>query len=798
MTTKHVTPGPAGRNGPRYAGPRSTCPSRAIPWALWLAAMMVAAIAVAAEAPPPPPSSQAPPPPPAADAPKPEAETPAEPEPEAEAPPADAPKPEGEAPPPGAPRPEGEAPPMVPGGPPRPDGPRPEGEAPPTDLEPAYPPIVPGEPLRLNFKDASLHTVLEYISEATGLIIVQEPVVDGRVTIMSHQPLDTEEAIALLDTVLKSKGYAAIRTGRNLRIVALSQAGKENVPVFSGNDPENIPVADKVVTQIIPVRYADATKLKTDLTPLIASTATLTANAASNALVLVDTQANIRRIVEIVQALDGQMSGVAEVKVFQLKYANATNAAKLITDLFKPDDQQAAQSARRMFPFGRGGPPPQGGQSDEKSGREQKVIATADDRTNTLVISAPPDMLKTIEGIIKELDSNPSEEQAVFTYRLKNADAANLETVLNNIFSEYGTAGGTGRTNVPGQTRGGMSQFGRSGTQQIAATANDLVGQVFVVADADTNSLLVRTASKHFERVQEILKDLDCAIPQVLIKVLIAEVTHEDELDLGTEFSILNLQFGATVNGTGDLGGTDERAGGLVTANMNANLASTFNALQRDGRLDVLSRPYILTSDNQEATITIGQEVPFIRNSRTTETGQTVNTIEYEDVGIILKVTPHVNPMGLVNLEVAPEISTVTDTTVPISETVNATVYAKRSAQTKVAILNGQTIVIGGLMEDRIIDAVRKVPGLGDIPLLGALFRHTTKRTVKTELLIFLTPHVAQQPEQLEAMSKDEMAGTKAVQDAAGQGAFDEHMDAMNRGATPPTPPGEPGEIEQP
>ena len=799
MTTKHATPGPAGRSGPRYAGPRSTSPSRAIPWALWLAAVMVAAVAAAAEAPP---SSQTPPPPPppVADAPKPDAQAPARPE--GETPPPDAPKPdaqtpakpEGEAPPPGAPKPDGETP------------AKPEGDAPAKpEVEPEFPPIVPGEPLRLNFKDASLHAVLEYFSEATGMVIVQEPIIDGRVTILSRQPLSTEEAIALLDTVLKSKGYAAIRTGRNLRIVPLSQAGKENVPVFSGSDPEQIPVADMVVTQIIPVRYADATKLKTDLTPLIPSTATLTANAASNTLVLVDTQASIRRIVEIVKALDGQMSGVAEVKVFQLKYANATNAAKLITDLFKPDDQQAAQSSRRMFPFfDRGGPGGRGGdqgaQSSEKSGREQKVIATADDRTNTLVISAPPDMLKTIEGIIKELDSNPSEEQAVFTYRLKNADAKNLETVLNNIFSEYSTAGGAGRTTTPGQARGGMmSQFGRGGAQQIAATANDLVGQVFVVADADTNSLLVRTASKHFERVQEILKDLDRAIPQVLIKVLVAEVTHDDELDLGTEFSILNLQFGATVNGTGDLGGTDERAGGLVTANMNSNLTATFNALQRDGRLDVLSRPYILTSDNQEATITIGQEVPFIRNSRTTETGQTVNTIEYEDVGIILKVTPHVNPQGLVNLDVAPEISTVlTDTTVPLSETVNAAVIAKRSAQTKVAIMNGQTIVIGGLMEDRITDGVRKVPGLGDIPLLGALFRHTTKKKVKTELLIFLTPHVAEQPEHLQAMSKDEMAGTKAVQDAAGQGAFQDHMDAMNRGATPQTPPGEPGETQQP
>ncbi|MFO8013897.1 MAG: hypothetical protein R6X20_11410 [Phycisphaerae bacterium] len=241
---------------------------------------------------------------------------------------------------------------------------------------------------------------------------------------------------------------------------------------------------------------------------------------------------------------------------------------------------------------------------------------------------------------------------------------------------------------------------------------------------------------------------------------------------------------------------SDTEPGGLVTATMTANLASTFNALQREGRMDVLSRPYILTSDNQEATITVGQEVPFIRNSRLTEEGQTINTIEYEDVGIILTVTPHINPHGLVIMDVAPEISSITDTTVPISETVNATVYAKRSAATQVAIHNGQTIVIGGLMEDRIVDSVRKVPILGDIPLLGELFKSTNKDTTKTELLIFLTPHVADDPQQLPAMSEDETANLQAVKEAGGSGAFEKHLDSMKRGATPKTEAGDEDEPE--
>ena len=661
----------------------------------------------------------------------------------------------------------------------------------------------PGDPLLLNFKDASLHAVLEYLSEAAGLIIVEEAQVEGRITVISRQPITTDEAVALLDTVLKEEGYAAIRNGRTLKIVSLARAAKENIPTFSGNDPDQIPMADRLVTQIVPVRFADATRLKTDLAPLVSATATLSTNAASNALVLVDTQANIRRIVEIVRALDSQISGVAEVKVFQLKYANATNTARLITDLFQQEDRQAAQSSRQFFPFfGRGSDrgDDRSRSRDETAGREQKVIASGDDRTNTLVVSAPPDILKVIEGIIKELDSNPCEEESFFIYPLRNADAKNLETVLNQIFSEVTpTSRTTGGTITATQGRGGFSPFSRTSMPSAAASAGDLVGQVYVVADEDTNSLIVRAASKHFDRIKELLAELDLATPQVLIKVLIAEVTHEDELDLGTEFSILNLQFGVNVEGRGDLGRTDERAGGLVTATMTGNLAATFNALQREGRLDVLSRPYILASDNQEASITVGQEVPFITNSRTTETGQTINTIEYQDIGIILNVTPHINPQGLVIMEVAPEIShLLTDTTVPLSETVNASVYAKRSAQTQVAIRDGQTIVIGGLMEDRITDTVRKVPGLGDIPLLGALFQRTQKTKVKTELLIFLTPHVAKDPDDLRPMSEDEMAGSKTTRQAPQSQAFEEHLEGLQRGAAPAPRPQEQEREAQP
>ncbi len=396
-----------------------------------------------------------------------------------------------------------------------------------------------------------------------------------------------------------------------------------------------------------------------------------------------------------------------------------------------------------------------------------------------------PDILKVVEGVIRDLDSNPTAEQAVFIYRLKNAKAANLEEVLNNLFAEE--QGTRGRTSGGSSSRGRSSRR-RRGQQSSSTTAQagtDLAGEVSVVADEETNSLMVMTSSRNFDQVREIIAELDRSVPQVLIKVLIAEVTRSNKSDLGVELSALNLRpsgRGSSVFTDFDLAG---QSSGLIYKTLEKDVTAALRALKEVGKLDVLSRPYILASDNQTASITIGKEVPFIRNSRTTDTGQTINTIEYEDIGIILKVTPHINPEGLVIMDIAPEISTLTGDTVRISETVLAPVFAKRSAETRVAIHSGQTIVIGGLMEDKKIDTVRKVPLLGDIPLLGAMFRRTIKETTKTELLIFLTPHVAQEAAMLEDMSADEISESKIIPGAVKPGAFEEHMKGLQRGAAP-------------
>jgi general secretion pathway protein D len=737
----------------------------------------------------------------------------------------------------------------------------------------------PTTQISLNFQDAPIDTVLERLSDEAGFVILKPgpAPIPGRVTARSTQPVTAAEAVALLNTVLMANGYTAIQQGRILKIVAVADARKGGIPVHFGADPDQIQPTDELITQVIPLRNVDAVKLKSDLTPLIPVNADLSSNAASNSLIMTDTQANILRVVEIVANLDKRDTLENSIKVRQLKYADATAAAKLITDIFKSDTSSTAGAAANPFaggpgafframrgggggPGGGGGGGGGGGQDDSEKAQIGRITASADTRTNTVVITGPTDTLKVIDTMLDQLDANPAADQDFFIYKVLNGQAADIQATLNNLFgngstgstptntnqtnnafgtgstfgsgssgSTFGRSGSAGGSGGFGGSSGGSggggssfgSSFGSTGsstgtgnrggggggggasslfggqTNGPVSAVSELKGQVYVVADTDTNSLLVATASKYDKQVRDILKELDRPVPQVLIKVLIAEVTHDNSLDAGIDFSVLNLR----PSGKGQSGGTifgnalaataaqSTGAGGMIVSLMEDNFTATLRALATVGKVDVLSRPYILASDNQQASILVGQEVPIITNSQTTDTGNIINNISYQSIGIILNVTPHINPDGLVIMDVAPQISAISNSTVPISSNVNAPIFDNRSAQSRVGIRDGDTIVIGGLMQDQKTQTLSKVPFLGDIPGLGLLFQRNQTDLTKTELLIFLTPHVAAQAQRLKPMSQDEMKGMKVTPNAVEPGDFQEQMRGMDRGGltTQPT-----------
>ena len=538
----------------------------------------------------------------------------------------------------------------------------------------------------------------------------------------------------------------------------------------------------------------------------------------TNTLIVTGSAEGLKQVEKLVETLDANPMAAAELQVYHLKHATAFTVQGMIEDMFKPK-QDTQQRYPYYYYFTE-----QANQQNSKI----SVNVSSDDRTNTVIVTAPADLLKVIGKVVEELDTDPTTEDTLFIYHLRNAQSQNLEYVLNVLFgnvqganqnqqqngqngqnpnqqnqnSRFNNNSNTSNSFDNGNNNNGsngpinrnknnQNRQGQNGANPAKAE-NELTGKALVVADPDTNSLLVTTASKYEGQVRKIIEDLDRPVPQVLIKVLVAEVTHDNSADLGLDFSVLNQRpsgRGETVNSAfGNAGATP---GVLVTV-VESNITATLHALAQKDKLDVLSRPYILASDNQLANIFIGSTVPFIQNSQITEAGQLINTVIYRDIGLNLNVTPHINPDGVVILDVNPEVQQLTAQNIAITNNTNSPVISKRSADSRIAVLDGQTIVIGGMMEDRKTSTVNRIPFLGDIPGLGLLFSRTQLTKTKTELLIFLTPHVAQKPDILEPISDDEQKGLRLTPTAVQPGTWEEHMKGMRRGAIPQTRPTQP------
>ena len=278
------------------------------------------------------------------------------------------------------------------------------------------------------------------------------------------------------------------------------------------------------------------------------------------------------------------------------------------------------------------------------------------------------------------------------------------------------------------------------------------VGEALIEVDPETRSVIVITDEATNLQIDQVLKTLDRPKPQVLIKVVFMEVTHRDDLDVGMEGAWSKVS-GSTTNIVQSAFGLAAPGQGGLYQLLDSDFNVTLRAISEAGKVEVLSRPSILARNNQEAIITVGQTVPFIDNVNFLQGGQQVNTVTYRDIGIILRVTPFITQDGMVEMIVAPEISTITDERVTISDGVEAPVFAKRAAETVVVTPHGRTVIIGGLMEKNKIESKRKVPILGDIPILGWAFSRKVKEDTKTELLIFLTPYIVQDPRQLGEMT---------------------------------------------
>ncbi len=391
-------------------------------------------------------------------------------------------------------------------------------------------PAAPAPPTKggimLNFQGAALTDVLNYLSEAAGFVIVQEAPVSGTVNVVSRQPITPEDAVDLLNTVLLEKGYVAIRNGRILKIVSRKNAEKRDLPVRTGSDPELIPRKDEMVTQILPVRFGEAAKLVENLRPLLAETATISANEGSNSLLLTDTQTNIRRIAEIIRAIDTSVAGISTLQVYPLKFANAKELATVVTQLFAANTAGGSGGGGRGgrgggggggfqgfpgFPGGGGGAAPAAAASEARQANS-RVIAVADDQSNSLVVSAPEELIPSITEIVNKIDTNITDVSTTRIFRLEKADALETADLITASFGD--TTAQTAQNNQRGQQRQGGGFGGNgNGQQQNTNTARSeralQEARVVAVGDARTNSLLVSASRETMSTIAEIIGRLD-------------------------------------------------------------------------------------------------------------------------------------------------------------------------------------------------------------------------------------------------------------------------------------------------
>jgi type II secretion system protein D len=469
----------------------------------------------------------------------------------------------------------------------------------------------------------------------------------------------------------------------------------------------------------------------------------ITADRRRNALVISAPVDSMNLLGRIINSLDSESPQVAKIRVFRLQNADARQMADVLTSLFRlrqqpgvPANQRAIQYTlvRDVLPgdIATGEPVT----ATIGSAEQYALTVTIDFRTNSLLLGGTDHYVGLASHIIEELDSTPAQEHKTEVYRLKNSLATNVVVALTGFIDQE-------RKRIMA-----VAEQSDMSTNAISSVVGNLQQQfereVAIVAEPISNTLLLSASPRYFERFKALIEELDQPMSQVLIQVILAEVTLDKTSELGVEWAVQGTKNGTKIQTGTDFGVANQlkQFGGFSSAITGGDVSFLMRALESDGRLEVLSRPQILTADNQKATIDIGDRVPLVTDSRVTAQGDTINSFKYENVGVSLTVTPRISPDGFVKMEIEPIISQITSTSVAVSPGINSPVISQRKATTTVSVQNGQSVIIGGLIATSDDSRRAKVPFLGNIPYLGALFRSSKMVSNRKELLIILTPQL--------------------------------------------------------
>jgi general secretion pathway protein D len=569
----------------------------------------------------------------------------------------------------------------------------------------------------IDFNNVDINVFIKFISELTGKNFIVDQRVRGNVTIISPTKISVAEAYKVFESVLEVNGFSTVQAGEVTKILPSPEARTSDIPTRTSTKP--VKPQDQLVTQLIPLTYADADEIKRLFTPMVSKTSLIVAYDPTNTLIVTDVLSNIQRLIKILKEID--VTGVGrQISVIPLQHADSTKMVETLTALFQTRGAPKRRTAT--------------------SRDDTKFVA--DERTNTVIVLASEVEMARVRQLIDFLDrETPRGKEKIRVYYLEYANAEEIAKVLQNLPSKEATS---------------VKEKGAAG----AAGAPLLAGKVNITADKATNSLVITASSDDYTVVEEVIKKLDIPRPMVYIEAVVMEVNAQKDFSLGTQW---------TAAGSTNIGNKPAAVGGGFLAPNSAipaltqgvlpqgfsfgvfteaidiagikfnNLTALIQAFKQDRDVNILQTPQILTTENEEAKINVGRNIPFQTQSSTTD-NQTFNSFEYRDVGTILKITPHISIERLVRLTIGLEVSALESTTDFRPTTL------KRTIDTTVIVDDKSTIVIGGLIEDTKAVSEYKVPLLGDIPVLGWLFKVQNSSQQKTNLFIFLSPHVINNP----------------------------------------------------
>lgn len=593
----------------------------------------------------------------------------------------------------------------------------------------------------LDFDNVNIEVFVKFISELTGKNFIIDDKVRGKVTIFSPRKILLRDVYKVFLSVLEINGFATVPVGDIIKIVPSATAREKSVETRISR--ESTDADDRIVTQIIALERANPDEVKRVLDPIVSRTSSVLSYPPAGILIVTDYLSNIRRLMEIVKALDVEEAG-AQITYLPLKNASASEVVKSLTAIFQ-------QRRANVTPI--------------------KMVADA--RTNSVIIFASTAETDNVRKLVEMMDKDvPRGESNIQVYRLQNSVAEDLSKVLNSIIRE----GGQSQTTQPP---------GIAAPPKI--TAPVVSRNVQIVPDKATNALVIMAEREDYKVLENIIRQLDIPRAMVYIEALIMEVNTNKDFKLGVEWrgikdtgSIAGLDGSGSAafigSGTGIIPGTTITngvaslafPGGLAMGILGAgieiggvmfpNIGAMVQAYKTDSEVSILSTPQLLTLDNEEAEINVGSNVPYLTRQDTTSqtTSINYNSYEYKDVGVILNITPHINDEGFIRLKLSQEVTKVqsgADKAMPTT--------LKRTAKTTVVVKDKATIVIGGLVGDSTDEGTNKVPFLGDVPLLGWLFKARTVKRERTNLYVFLTPHIVrtQQEAAILFQSKRETMG---------------------------------------